>query len=248
MKTITFTIALTALAAITNCQRTGRFPPRRTRYSCDTKEEIRRLLTNDKWIGVCCVFYYRELFPDGVNVEEPNKIEEQLEELRRIEPEKEQRERNPHQPPSKREPKQELRRIQEASEEPRWKREEQADQPHRRPNKPRCDMHSLELQGENIGQCCAFVGERFHRFQGPLVVVYPTQPLGAAAGTGSTKTPVATTTLTSEITTETEATTGEPLATTTPEIIPDLSTRFFIDSACKGGHVLDANYKCVPEF
>lgn len=264
MKTITFIIiALTTLAAIVHCQRRGRFPPRRNKYVCSNNEEILRLRTKDKWIGVCCVFYYRELFLDGVNVEEPKRNEEQLEEVRRREPEQETRERNhqhapmrrepeqelrrrvpeqetmgrnPQQAPGRKEPRQELQRYQEPFAEPRRKREEPADQPHRRPGRPECDVHPLELQGENIGKCCTFMGKRFYSFQGALVAILPQELLGAAE---STEAPAATTTLAPEESTS--------QAETTP-ILPKLGSRFFIDSACKKGYVLDANYECVPEF
>lgn len=172
----------------------------------------------------------QELFAEGVDVEEPKRNEEQAKDLRATKPQQETKERNLQQPPYTRRPEQEQQRKQER----RQKRDEQADQPHHPPGKPDCDLHPLELQGEEIGKCCTFLGSRFHRYHGPLRVVLPSPPLEGAGE--STEAPVATTTETANDT------------ITTAVKLPDLSTRFFIDSACKKGYVLDANYECVPEF
>lgn len=88
---------------------------------------------------------------------------------------------------------------------------------------PTCDIHPLMLRDQQVGACCTFFG----RFQGkPDETILPHTEEGNS----------------------TETSTTEAYSTTTIAIPESFDSRDFINSSCKKGYVLNANYECVMEF
>lgn len=86
---------------------------------------------------------------------------------------------------------------------------------------PMCHLHDIILRNKKVGICCSFVGRYLGRPDDSIQ-------------------PDVTTTLPDDPDT-TEVTT-EYVAKFT------LDSRFFINSSCKEGYVLDSNYDCVEQF
>lgn len=87
---------------------------------------------------------------------------------------------------------------------------------------PSCDIHPLMLRERRVGVCCTFTG----RFRGkPEETILPEAKEEAEATTESTD-----------------------YSSTTIAVPLSFDTRDFINSSCREGYVLDANYNCVMAF
>lgn len=88
---------------------------------------------------------------------------------------------------------------------------------------PSCDIHPLMFRNIRVGVCCTFTG----RFQGqPEETILPEDTTESAVESGTT----------------------ESYSSTTIAVPLSFDTRDFINSSCREGYVLDANYDCVKAF
>lgn len=92
---------------------------------------------------------------------------------------------------------------------------------------PSCDIHPLMFRDIRVGVCCTFTG-RFHGQPEDTILPEAKED-------------------TTESTVESGSTT-ESYSSTTIAVPLSFDTRDFINSSCREGYVLDANYDCVKAF
>lgn len=140
------------------------------------------------------------------------------------------------------------------------------------PQEPSCDMHYLKIKWIEVGICCTFVGGPFGRYPGPLFPIMSKRPRfketasdtqglafpleegpprgDIAGGITEVKDQYETTTeiVTQETTEVTTTQQPEAINSSPAPRLPEIGPRLFIDTYCKSGYVMDANYRCMEMF